>query len=81
MKKKKNLSNLGTGLTEQTRQKWHHKIEMLSEPKYRRHLTEWERSLLESARGRLEVRGRDLTMRQSIALNKMYNKVLRLEIF
>ena len=62
-------------ISDDTRKKWKEKIETIEEA-YNYgciELTEWEARFLDSIS--IQVNDRDLTMKQSLALNKIYERI------
>ena len=64
-------------ITDETRKKWKDKIETIFEAaEYSQiELNEWETEFFDSVYQRVIYENKDLSMKQSISLNKIYEKI------
>ncbi len=71
----------GEGITLSSREKWRSKIEWLQQAVCFRHLNESDADFLKNVSCRLFSVKKDLTMQQSIRLNRIFERISRKEPF
>lgn len=71
----------GDGVSSNSRKRWESKINWLNQATCIRHLNKADNDFLKSVSCRLFVVKKDLTMQQTIRLNRIYERVLIKEPF